>query len=95
MLSATVKADKGFQGSSEMLKNDKELIESFRAVAQIALSGSLKRFLLINLGEVEEKRFQLFEPEGRVLESPVTSLRLIQNRIRTSEKRFGQQPVKG
>jgi hypothetical protein len=25
---------------------------------------SLKRFLLINLGEVKEKRFQLFEPEG-------------------------------
>jgi hypothetical protein len=25
---------------------------------------SLKRFLLINLREVEEKRFQLFEPEG-------------------------------
>jgi len=31
---------------------------------------SLKRFLLINLGEVKEKRFQLFEPEGRVLGSP-------------------------
>ena len=29
---------------------------------------SLKRFLLINLGEVKEKRFQLFEPEARVLE---------------------------
>jgi hypothetical protein len=26
----------------------------------------LKRFLFINLGEVKEKRFQLFEPEGRV-----------------------------
>jgi hypothetical protein len=28
----------------------------------------------INLGEVKEKRFQLFEPVGRVLESPGTSL---------------------
>jgi hypothetical protein len=25
---------------------------------------SLKRFFLINLGEVKEKRFQLFEPKG-------------------------------
>jgi len=25
---------------------------------------SLKRFLFINLGEVKEMRFQLFEPEG-------------------------------
>jgi len=37
----------------------------------------LKRFLFINLGEVKEKRFRLFEPEGRVLESPGTSLRFI------------------
>jgi len=27
---------------------------------------SLKCFVLINLGEAEDKRFQLFEPEGRV-----------------------------
>jgi hypothetical protein len=27
---------------------------------------SLKRFLPINLGEVEDKRFELFEPGGRV-----------------------------
>jgi hypothetical protein len=27
---------------------------------------SLKRFLLINLGEAEDQRFELFEPEGRV-----------------------------
>jgi hypothetical protein len=26
------------------------------------LSGSLKRFLQINLGEVKEKQFQLFDP---------------------------------
>ncbi len=29
-------------------------------------SLGLKRFLLINLGEVEDQRFKLFEPEGRV-----------------------------
>jgi hypothetical protein len=50
------------------------------------LERSLKRFLLINLGEVKEKRFQLFEPEGRVLESPGTSLRFIKKGFRASEK---------
>jgi hypothetical protein len=40
----------------------------------------------INLGEVKEKRFQLFEPVGRVLESPETSLRFIKIRFRASEK---------
>jgi hypothetical protein len=56
---------------------------------------SLKRFLLINLGEVKEKRFQLFEPEGRVLESSGTSLRFIKKYFRASEKRFSfeQQAV--
>jgi hypothetical protein len=47
---------------------------------------SLKRFLFINLGEVKEERFQLFEPEGRVLESPGTSLRFIKKCFRASEK---------
>jgi hypothetical protein len=47
---------------------------------------SLKRFFFINLGEVKEKRFQLFEPEGRVLESPGTSLRFIKKCFRASEK---------
>jgi len=47
---------------------------------------SLKRFLSINLGEVKEKRCQLFEPAGRVLESPGTSLRFIKKRFRVSEK---------
>jgi hypothetical protein len=47
---------------------------------------SLKRFLFINLGEVKEKRFQLLEPEGRVLESPGTSLRFIKKRFKASEK---------
>jgi hypothetical protein len=47
---------------------------------------SLKRFLFINLGEVKEKRFQLLEPEGRVLESPGTRLRCIKKCFRASEK---------
>jgi hypothetical protein len=47
---------------------------------------SLKRFLCINLGEVKENRFQLVEPEGRVLESPGTSLRFFKKRFRASEK---------
>ena len=54
---------------------------------------SLKRFLLINLGEAKDQRFQLVEPEGRVLESPGASPRFIKKRFRPSEKAFGQQPV--
>jgi hypothetical protein len=46
----------------------------------------LKRFLLINFGEAQDKRYQLFEPEGRVLISPGASLRFIKKRFRTSEK---------
>jgi hypothetical protein len=71
-------------------------IYHYRAVAQtgIPLSGSLKRFLFINLGEAQEQRCQLFEPEGRVLTSPGVRLRFIKKRFRTSQKAFGQQPVK-
>jgi hypothetical protein len=58
------------------------------------LGGSLKRFVSINLGEAEDQRCQLFEPEGRVLTSPGASLRLVKKRFRTSEKGFGQQPIK-
>jgi len=47
---------------------------------------SLKRFLFINLGEVKEKRFQLFESEGRVLESPVTSLKIYQKMFQSQQK---------
>jgi hypothetical protein len=71
------------------------MVGSLQAVAQnrILLSSSLKRFLLINLGEAEDKRYQLFEPEGRVLISPGASPRFIKKRFRTSEKGFGQQPL--
>jgi hypothetical protein len=58
------------------------------------LSGSLKRFLFIDLGEAKDQRCQLVEPAGRVLTSPGASLSLIKKRFRTSEKGFGQQPVK-
>jgi hypothetical protein len=54
----------------------------------------LKRFLFINLGEAKGERCQLSEPAGRVLTSPGASLRLIRKRFRTSEKDFGQQPLK-
>jgi len=50
------------------------------------LERSLKRFLFINLGKVKEKQFQLFEPEGRVFESPGTSLRFIKKCFRASKK---------
>jgi len=81
--------------SEERLKRAEERVKPLRAVAQIkiSLSDSLKRFLPINLGEVEDKRFQLFEPAGRVLEAPGTSLRFIKKRFRISEKGFRQQPV--
>ena len=46
------------------------------------LSGSLKRFLFIKLGEAEEQQCQLFEPEGRVLALPGASLRFIKKRFR-------------
>jgi len=36
--------------------------------------------------EVKETRFQLVEPEGRVLESPGTNLRFIRKCFRASEK---------
>jgi hypothetical protein len=55
---------------------------------------SLKRFLFINLGAVKEKRFQLFELEGRVLESPGTSLRFIKKCFRASENDLGNSPLR-
>jgi hypothetical protein len=47
---------------------------------------SLKRFLLIILGEAKEKRVQLSEPEGRVLQSPEASPSMIKKRFRQSDK---------
>ena len=69
--------------------------DSYQAVAQteIPFKRSLKRFLLTNLSEAEDKRCQLFEPERRVLTSPGASRRFVRKRFRSSEKGFGQQPV--
>jgi hypothetical protein len=50
--------------------------------------------LLRNLGEVEDKRCQLFEPKRRVLTSPGGSLRFVKKRFRLREKGFRQQSVK-
>jgi len=55
---------------------------------------SSKGFLPLNLGAAEDKRFQLFEPEGRVLKSPVASLKFIKKHFGQSEKGFRKQPVK-
>ncbi len=69
---------------------------------------ALKRFLPTNVGEVEDQRCQLFEPEGRVLEHAVPGFRrndgvvnvvvgLDVSKIGSElrEKTFGQQPAKG
>ena len=46
-------------------------LEFLRDVAQtaISLTGALGRFLPTNLGDAQDKRFQLLEPEGRVLDT--------------------------
>ncbi len=53
---------------------------------KISLRAHRNVFLFINLGEAKEKRFQVVEPEGRVLESSGASLRYIKKRFRASEK---------
>jgi hypothetical protein len=55
-----------------------EGVRSQGVVAQIVLSGH-QTVLDINLGEGQDKRFELSEPPGRVFKAPETSLRLIQN----------------
>jgi hypothetical protein len=54
---------------------------------------SLKRFLPRNLGEVEDKRCQLFEPEGQVLKSPGASLRFIKNVLDKAKRDLGNSPL--
>jgi hypothetical protein len=49
-------------------------------------------FLLINLGEVEDKRFELSEPSGRVFKVPGTSLRLIKNVLDKVKGDLGNSP---
>jgi hypothetical protein len=50
--------------------------------------------LLINLGEVEDKRFELFEPSGRVFKAPGTSLRLIKNVLDKVKRDLGNSPLR-
>jgi MATE family multidrug resistance protein len=50
--------------------------------------------LFINLGEVEDKRFELFEPGGRVFKAPGTSLRLIKNVLDKVKRDLGNSPKK-
>jgi hypothetical protein len=64
---------------------------------RILLSGSLKRFCFINLGEAEEQQCQLSEPiaKGEFWHSLEQALDLSKKRFRRREKQFGQQPVNG
>jgi hypothetical protein len=48
--------------------------------------------LLINLGEVEDKRFELSELAGRVFKAPATSLRLIKNVLDKVKRDLGNRP---
>jgi hypothetical protein len=50
--------------------------------------------LRINLGEVENKRFDLSEPSGRVFKAPGTSLRLIKNVLDKVKRDLGNSPLK-
>ncbi|MEW6408922.1 MAG: IS256 family transposase [Nitrospirota bacterium] len=53
--------------------------------------SEIRGFLVTNPGEVEDKQFQLFEPEGRVLKLPVTSHWICQKFSLKSEKDVRQQ----
>jgi hypothetical protein len=48
--------------------------------------------LVINLGEAEEKRFQLFEPERQVLETPGANLRFIKKCCRQAKMNLSNNP---
>jgi hypothetical protein len=49
--------------------------------------------LPINLGEVEDQRFELSEPGGRVFKTPGTSLRLIKNVLDKVKRDLGNSPL--
>ena len=53
----------------------------------------MKRFLFINLGEVKEKRFQLFEPEGRVWNRLERALDLSKNVSEPAKNDLGNSPL--
>jgi coenzyme F420-reducing hydrogenase gamma subunit len=54
---------------------------------------SLKRFLLINLGEVKEKRFQLFEPKGEFWDRLERALDLSKNVSEPVKNDLGNSPL--
>jgi hypothetical protein len=54
----------------------------------------LKRFLLLNLVEVKEKRFQLFEPQGRVLNRLKQALNLSKYVSEPAKNDLGNSPFK-
>jgi hypothetical protein len=49
--------------------------------------------LTINLSEVEETRFELSEPSGRVFKAPGTSFRLIKNVLDKVKRDLGNFPL--
>jgi len=60
--------------------------------------SDIREFLVTNLGEVEDKQFQLFEPvrpwiipheeKRRVLKLPVTRLRFVKNSLQKAKRLF-------
>jgi hypothetical protein len=54
----------------------------------------IKTFLRIKLGEVEDKRFELSEPVGRIFKAPGTSLRLIKNVLDKVKRDLGNSPFR-
>jgi hypothetical protein len=53
----------------------------------------LKRFLFINLGEVKEKRFQLFELEGEFWNRLERALDLSKNVSEPAKNDSGNSPI--
>ncbi|RJQ40537.1 MAG: hypothetical protein C4550_03345 [Nitrospiraceae bacterium] len=53
--------------------------------------SDIREFLLTNLGKVEDKQFQLFETERRVLKLPVTSLRFVKKSLQKAKRLFGRR----
>ncbi|OIO27372.1 MAG: hypothetical protein COZ31_00770 [Nitrospirae bacterium CG_4_10_14_3_um_filter_44_29] len=54
--------------------------------------SDIREFLVINLGEVEDKQFQLFEfrkPSERVLKLPATSHRFVKKSLQKAKRLFG------
>ena len=50
--------------------------------------SDIREFLVINLGEVKDKQFQLSEPKRRVLKLPVTSHRFVKNYLQKAKRHW-------